>query len=136
MAKRRSRKKPGSSKLQDNINLVLTKGWWIIGGFALLIVFKMFIFNENGVFELLRLRKEVEATNARIEELEIQNAELEMLQDRLLSDPEYLEKLARERFRMAKPGEKVFQVYFDTKNKFNPYFLRSLLAKRFNILRK
>jgi cell division protein FtsB len=115
MAKRRSRKKPGSSKLQDNINLVLTKGWWIIGGFALLIVFKMFIFNENGVFELLRLRKEVEATNARIEELEIQNAELEMLQDRLLSDPEYLEKLARERFRMAKPGEKVFQVYFDTK---------------------
>ena len=41
--------------------------------------------------------------------------ELVLEKHRLENDLDYIEKLAREKYRMAKPGEKVFKVISDKK---------------------
>tara|TARA_Y100000590_G_scaffold75685_3_gene83624 strand:+ start:57674 stop:57835 length:162 start_codon:yes stop_codon:yes gene_type:complete len=45
-----------------------------------------------------------------IDSLRSEQGRLTGEKDRLQNDLEYIEKLARERHRMAKPGEKVFKV--------------------------
>ena len=42
--------------------------------------------------------------------------ELVLEKHRLENDLDYIEKLAREKYRMAKPGEKVFKVISDKEN--------------------
>lgn len=46
----------------------------------------------------------IDAEQARLEDLRIQNADLELRLQRL-QDPEYIEKLAREQLGMVRPGE-------------------------------
>ena len=70
---------------------------------------------DEGLYSLLRLKQEIRDMESHITRLEVEKAELESERDRLLNDPDYLERIARERFRMAKPGEKVFHVVTETK---------------------
>lgn len=45
----------------------------------------------------------------RITELEAKNKQLEIERDRLKNDPEYLEKVAREKMGLIREGEKVYK---------------------------
>ena len=73
-------------------------------------LFIVFIFGDHGLLQLFKLKRE---------RAEIQNHILKLRQDkeiliteknRLENDLGYIEKLAREKYRMAKPGEQVFKV--------------------------
>ena len=88
---------------------------WISGAIILLIIFQIFVMRDEGLYSLLQLKQEIRDMESHISRLEIEKAELESERDRLLNDPDYLERIARERFRMAKPGEKVFHVVTETK---------------------
>ena len=88
---------------------------WISGAIILLILFQIFVMRDEGLYSLLQLKQEIRDMESHIARLEIEKAELESERDRLLNDPDYLERIARERFRMAKPGEKVFHVVTETK---------------------
>ena len=88
---------------------------WISSAIILLILIQLFVFRDEGLYMLLKLRQEIEAMETHIQRLEIEKAALESERDRLLNDPEYLERIAREKFRMAKPGEKVFHVVIESK---------------------
>ena len=88
---------------------------WISAAIILLILVQLFVFRDEGLYTLIKLKKEIREMEAHIDRLEMEKAELESERDRLLNDPDYLERIARERFRMAKPGEKVFHVVIDTK---------------------
>ncbi len=88
---------------------------WISGAIILLILIQLFVFRDEGIYSLLRLKQEIKDMEAHISRLEVEKAELESDRDRLLNDPDYLERIARERFRMAKPGEKVFHVVVNSK---------------------
>ena len=105
----RARKNSQSGGLFEN------KIAWIAGAIILLILVQLFVFRDVGVYSLLTLKREIREMEAHIDRLEIEKAELESDRDRLLNDPDYLERIARERFRMAKPGEKVFHVVIDSK---------------------
>ncbi len=93
---------------------------WLAAGILLFILLQVFVFQDEGLYRLIQLKQEVREMESRIELLEEQNAELASERERILNDPEYLERIARERFRMAKPGEKVFHVIIEEKAAADP----------------
>ena len=62
------------------------------------------------MYQLYRLRAERSANQALITELRKERGKLEEEKFRLNTDLEYIERIARERYRMVKKGEKVFKV--------------------------
>jgi cell division protein FtsL len=79
----------------------------VLGAIVLLIIF---FFGDHGVYQLYRLQQEKTEIQNSIAELREEKKRLEAKKTRLETDYEYIEELAREKYRMAKPGEKVFKV--------------------------
>ena len=74
--------------------------------------------------EQKRLKKEIEALKLQKEDLEKEkellneiNADLWHTEKELLNKPEYIEKTAREEYKMAKKGEKIYIIVPDKKKK-------------------
>ena len=70
----------------------------------------IFIFGDHGLLQLYKLKKERAQIQNHISELRMDREGLLQEKTRLENDLKYIEKLAREKYRMAKPGEKVFKV--------------------------
>jgi len=68
------------------------------------------IFSDFGLKDLLQLKAKKNQLNLKINKLYEQQAALQQEINYLSSDAEYIEKIAREKFLMVKPGEKVFRV--------------------------
>ena len=75
----------------------------ILGGLFL-------ISNDMGIVRWYQLRKERNRIQAEIDQFIKDEAALTDELDRLKNDEEYMKKIAREKFHMVKPGEKVFRV--------------------------
>ncbi len=75
----------------------------ILGGLFL-------ISNDMGIVKWYQLRKERNRIKAEIDQFIQNEAILTDELDRLKNDEEYIKKIAREKFHMVKPGEKVFRV--------------------------
>ena len=75
----------------------------ILGGLFL-------ISNDMGIVRWYQLRKERNSIQAEIDQFIKDEAVLTDELDRLKNDEEYMKKIAREKFHMVKPGEKVFRV--------------------------
>lgn len=113
MATKRQRSTP--RRTRNSASWFRSKLAWAL--ILLLVVFlvQAFVFQDEGLYRLYQLKKQIRASEERIEALKVENARLEAERQRLLDDPEYLEKVAREKYRMAKPGEKVYRVVIETK---------------------
>ena len=83
------------------------RGILLLIGATLVIIF---IFGDHGLFQLYKLKKERKEVQKNITQLRKNRETLIEEKNRLENDLEYIEKLAREKYRMAKPGEKVFKV--------------------------
>ena len=68
------------------------------------------LLGENGLPTFLRLRGEEKILQHDVESLRARAAELENDVDALETDPEALERLVREKYRMRRPGEEVIEV--------------------------
>ena len=79
----------------------------ILGALILVIIF---FFGDHGVYRLYTIKSEKTHLMEDIDRLRAQQEELIEEKDNLENDLDYIERLARERHRMAKPGEKVFKV--------------------------
>ncbi|MBT3477964.1 MAG: septum formation initiator family protein [Candidatus Marinimicrobia bacterium] len=79
----------------------------LIGAVALLIIF---FFGDHGLYQLYNLKKERAETQEKINALREERITLEGEKTKLQTDYKYIEELAREKYRMAKKGEKVFKV--------------------------
>jgi len=88
---------------------------WVLVALVVLLLVQVFIFQDEGLYRLYQLKQKIRTSEERIEALKSENARLEAERQRLLDDPEYLERVAREKYRMAKPGEKVYRVVIETK---------------------
>ena len=75
----------------------------ILGGLFL-------ISNDMGIVKWYQLRKERNRIQAEIDQFIQNEGILTDELDRLKNDEEYMKKIAREKFHMVKPGEKVFRV--------------------------
>ena len=83
---------------------------FIIGGLFL-------VSNDLGIIRWYQLHRESNQVKAEIDQLIQEEAELTNELDRLTNDKEYIKKIAREKFHMVKPGEKVFRVIDRKKTK-------------------
>ena len=70
----------------------------------------VFVFGDHGLLQLYKLKRERSKIQNHISELRKDREGLIKEKVRLESDLKYIEKLAREKYKMAKPGEKVFKV--------------------------
>ena len=77
----------------------------------------LFIFDDLGLLKWYALRKERMRIQYEIDELVKREANLTQEINKIKSDDIYLEKIAREKFQMVKPGEKVFRVVDNRKVK-------------------
>tara|TARA_B100000900_G_C20458196_1_gene666049 strand:- start:668 stop:1006 length:339 start_codon:yes stop_codon:yes gene_type:complete len=82
-------------------------------GVVLLICFSLviiFIFGDHGILKLFRIKNERKIIQKEISELRIQKENLKNEKIKIESDLDYIEKIAREKYKMVKPGEKIFKV--------------------------
>ena len=70
----------------------------------------MLFFNDLGLVRMFELRLKRNVIMAEIEQIKLEISEKEEEKNRLENDPEYIEKIARENYRMVKPGEKVYRI--------------------------
>ena len=70
----------------------------------------LLFFNDMGIVKWYQLKQERFHIQTEIDRLILEEKDLTAEFDRLENDDEYIKKIARERFHMVKPGEKVFRV--------------------------
>jgi len=70
----------------------------------------LLLFSDRGLINLWLLKKEKLEIQNKINDLRNQIAMLEKEEEKLKFDEKYIEKIAREKFKMVKPGERVFKV--------------------------
>lgn len=66
------------------------------------------IFGQNGLLAARRQQKELQQLQQHILQLQQDNAQLDKQNQALKSDPEAIERRAREDMHLVKPGEKVY----------------------------
>ena len=108
-AKQKNQKKILQKQIDETQKKLVRASLFLIGGLMAL----TFIFGDHGVLQLYKLKKEKTKIQNHIIELREEKEELVLEKHRLENDLDYIEKLAREKYRMAKPGEKVFKVISD-----------------------
>jgi len=77
----------------------------IISGCIILV-----LFSDRGLISLWNLKNDKLKIQNEINQLRNQIALLEKEEEKLQFDEKYIEKIAREKFKMVKPGERVFKV--------------------------
>jgi cell division protein FtsB/cell division protein DivIC len=82
---------------------------------SLLILGILSFLGEKGIFNLLRLRKEVVRIREKNLQLEEENQKLKEEVKRLHNDKRYIEEIARKELGMVKEGEIIYR--FDTPSK-------------------
>ena len=70
----------------------------------------LLLFSDRGLINLWSLKKEKLEIQNQINDLRNQIAMLEKEEEKLKFDEKYIEKIAREKFKMVKPAERVFKV--------------------------
>ena len=70
----------------------------------------LLLFSDSGLINLWLLKKEKLEIQNKINDLRNQISMLEKEEEKLKFDEKYIDKIAREKFKMVKPGERVFKV--------------------------
>ena len=81
----------------------------ILSGLFMLGMMVLAIHHEKGFLAMWEKQYELAVLESGIGDVEAANAELRREIWRLLNDLEYIEKIAREELRLARPGEVVFE---------------------------
>ena len=82
-------------------------------GFVFLIFFSliiMFIFGDHGLLKLYKIKNERQLVQKKIINLRKEREKLKSEKIKIENDLSYIEKIAREKYKMVKPGEKIFKV--------------------------
>ncbi len=100
------RKPPGSWDIKRRVK---SKGF-IIGTLVALPVFFYVVFGSHGVVQRIELETRISRLEEKIKAAELENARLQELAKALDSDMKAIEKVAREKYAMARPGETVYRI--------------------------
>ena len=79
----------------------------------------LLLFNDMGIIKWYELRQERKYLKMKIDQILLKEQKLSEELKLLENNEEYIKKIARERFYMVKPGEKVFRVVDRRKVKMN-----------------
>ena len=95
------------SQQNNQLQKKLIQGLLFLISFGLVIIF---IFGDHGLLQLYKLDKEKRNIKSYISTLSELREDRFTEKNKLENDKEYLEKLAREKYLMSKPGERVFKI--------------------------
>ena len=85
----------------------------ILRGIVFLALFSLsivFIFGDHGILKLYKIKKERKIIQKKIAQLREEKEILKNEKSKIENDLDYIEKIAREKYKMVKPGEKIFKV--------------------------
>ena len=85
----------------------------VFKGIVFLIFFSLsivFIFGDHGILKLYKIKNERKAIQKKIAALRNEKENLKNQKNKVENDLSYIEKIAREKYKMVKPGEKIFKV--------------------------
>ena len=80
---------------------------------VVLSIIAVFLFADRGTLLFYKSYSDKEKLEDEIEQLENKRDQLMQVKDKLKNDPKYIEKVAREKYKMKKNDEKVYQVEMD-----------------------
>ena len=83
------------------------KGLVFLICFSLIIIF---IFGDHGLLKLYKIKSERQMIQKKIAALREERKKLKTEKIKIENDLSYIEKIAREKYKMVKPGEKIFKV--------------------------
>jgi len=90
----------------------------LIGFGVLLLVLYIFGFGDYGIYQYYQLRREKKELQAEIAGLENEKRLLEEEKELLRKrDPAYLDRIAREKYGLVKPGEKIYKLVPKSNNR-------------------
>jgi len=84
-----------------------------IQGLVLLICLSLiivFIFGDHGLLKLYKIKSQRKTIQAHIAQLRDEREKAKEIKSKIENDINYIEKMAREKYKMVKPGEKIFKV--------------------------
>ncbi len=84
--------------------------FWVILGLLMLYLLVHDLFGDRGFLAMRRQQREVQKLQQEIQTLHGDNRDLAGQVQRLKTDPEYIERLAREQMGLSRPGEHVFKL--------------------------
>ena len=96
--------KPGSFSIFQK---QFFKGLVLLICFSLVIVF---IFGDHGLLKLYKIKNERLLIQKKIASLRKEREKLKTEKIKIENDLSYIEKIAREKYKMVKPGEKIFKI--------------------------
>ena len=82
-------------------------------GLIFLIFFSLtiiFVFGDHGLLKLYKIKNERLLVQKKITSLREEREKLKIEKIKIENDLSYIEKIAREKYKMVKPGEKIFKV--------------------------
>ena len=82
--------------------------WLLMGGLALLLL--QDVFGRHGLLAMHHARQEAARMQQEIDRMSSENQRLQERVKSLKSDPETIERIAREEMGLARPGEYIFKV--------------------------
>jgi cell division protein FtsB len=107
-----TRKKKSSRKISDVMQRITRKKRLrqIVFFVILILVASIFLTGSRGTFQFYKFSKQKLDLENEIKVLESENLKLEEMKLKLETDPEYIEKIAREKYKMQKKEEKVYEI--------------------------
>ena len=84
-----------------------------IQGLILLIFLSLiivFIFGDHGLLKLYKIKNQRKKIQTHITQLRNEREQAKEKTNKIVNDLNYIEKMAREKYKMVKPGEKIFKV--------------------------
>lgn len=82
--------------------------WFLVAGLSLLLL--QDIFGTHGLVAMRRSQKESERVQKEIDKINQENRQLEERVKALKTDPQTIERIAREEMGLARPGEYIFKI--------------------------
>ena len=97
----------------DNSKSIFAPKKHLYKGIVFLMFFSfamVFIFGDHGLLKLYNIKNERKEIQKKISQLREEKEILKNEKSKIENDLHYIEKIAREKYKMVKPGEKIFKV--------------------------
>ena len=102
-----------SKKNQFKTKLIVETQKKFFQGLVFLICFSLFIvfiFGDHGLLKLYKIKQKRKEIQSNITQLRNEKEKASTEKNKIENDLIYIEKIAREKYKMVKPGEKIFKV--------------------------
>ena len=102
-----------SKKKINKSKSILVPRKHLFRGIVFLMLFSfviVFIFGDHGLLKLYNIKNERKIIQKKISQLREEKEVLKNEKSKIENDLDYIEKIAREKYKMVKPGEKIFKV--------------------------